>query len=258
MKFTTFPRIVAGLLVAGGLIVTLPSSARAHCDTMDGPVIAAARQALDTGNINLALVWVQPGDEAAIRDEFIRARAARQAGGTSQEAAERRFFEAFVRIHRAGEGAPYTGIKPAGTPIDSGVRAADRSLETNSVDQTHQLLTHAVQSGLQRNFDTALKLRDYAPDDVAAGRDYVKAYVTYTHFVEAIHRAATGSAHQHEAANEHGEDSGHGAGQAAAHQSHDGHAAHADHLPWILVAVLGLALIGETVFIVFGRRSRAA
>lgn len=220
-----------------------------------GPVAAAAQRALETGNINLALVWVQPGDEAALQNAFESARAAQQAGDAEQEAAERRFLEAFVRIHRAGEGAPYKSIKPAGTPIDPGVRAADRSLETGSVSEVEQLLTSAVQSGLQRNFQTALKLRDYAPDDVAAGRDYVKAYVTYTHFVEGLHQAVTRSAHQHEQGGEHAAPA---AGRAEAHSTHTWHTEPAGHLPWVLVVVLGLGLVGETAFLMVRRRTGAA
>jgi hypothetical protein len=213
MNFTSIKRISASALLAGLVVFFVSSPAHAHCDTMDGPVIAAARQALKTGNINLALVWVQPGDESAIREEFNRAREAHQAGGESQEAAERRFFEALVRIHRAGEGAPYTGIKPAGTAIDTGVRAADSALETGSVDQVRQLLTDEVQSGLERLFHSVMDLRSYDPNDVSAGRAYVKAYVDYTHFVEGIHQAATASGHhEHGAADEHAQTSEYGVG----------------------------------------------
>ena len=34
--------------------------ARAHCDTLDGPVVVAARAALDSGKLNLVLAWVPP------------------------------------------------------------------------------------------------------------------------------------------------------------------------------------------------------
>jgi len=243
------------LWAATALITVVPGKASAHCDTMDGPVISAARQALDTGNINLALVWVQPSDEAAIQSAFDQARAGRTAGGAEREKAERRFFEAFVRIHRAGEGAPYTGIKPAGAAIDPGVRAADRSLEAGSVSEVQQLLTDAVQSGLQRKFQTALKLRDYGANDVGAGRDYVKAYVTYTHFVEGIHQAVTASASQHV---EGGQHAAHAAGHIGDHGGHSEHADHAAHLPWIIVVVLGLGLVGETVFLVTRRKATVA
>ena len=269
MYFNTQTKLLAAVFSVALIAIALPNTAKAHCDTMDGPVIVAARQALDTGNINLALVWVQPGDEAAIRTAFEQARAARRNGGAEQDAAERQFFEAFVRIHRAGEGAAYTGIKPAGTPIDPGVRAADRSLETGSVSEVQQLLTSAVQSGLQNNFQTALKLRSYDPNDVAAGREYVKAYVTYTHFVEGLHQTVTKSAHhQHGAADNHSDQhaahqgdahgTAHGAGHVEGHDSHTGHSGHAAHLPWILAAVLGLGLIGETALLISRRRTSGA
>lgn len=38
----------------------LRSLAMAHCDSLDGPVIKAARTAFTTGDVNLVLVWVQP------------------------------------------------------------------------------------------------------------------------------------------------------------------------------------------------------
>ena len=41
-----------------GLVTLAPGAAGAHCDTMSRPVIMAARQALNTGNVNLLLIWV--------------------------------------------------------------------------------------------------------------------------------------------------------------------------------------------------------
>lgn len=57
------------LLAAGTVAAT---DAPAHCDTMDGPVIQAAQKALDAGDVNLVLVWVQKKDEEAIREAFNR------------------------------------------------------------------------------------------------------------------------------------------------------------------------------------------
>jgi hypothetical protein len=125
------------------------------------------------------------------------------------------------------------------------------------VDPVQELLTHAVQNRLKRNFQTTLTLRDYSPDDVAAGREYVKAYVTYTHFVEGVHRAAKGSQHQHEPLDEHGQGSGHGAGHAAALPSRNDQEGQAAQLHWVLVALLGSALVAESV-IIFGKRPRTA
>ena len=54
----------AGLIAAALLV---PAPALAHCDGLDGPVVAAARKALSSGDPNTILIWVQPKDEAQVR-----------------------------------------------------------------------------------------------------------------------------------------------------------------------------------------------
>lgn len=78
-----------------------------HCDTMDGPVVRAAQEALHRGDVSIILPYVpREGEEEVIR-AFDRVMRARQAGEASREVADLYFFETVVRIHRAGEGAPY-------------------------------------------------------------------------------------------------------------------------------------------------------
>ena len=84
-----------------GITLLVPAIASAHCDRLDGPVVAAARKALDTGNVNLVLVWVQKKDDAEIRKHFDKTVAVRKAGGQAKELADMYFFETLVRIHRA-------------------------------------------------------------------------------------------------------------------------------------------------------------
>lgn len=242
---TKIGKLSAASFIIAALVAGHAGEARAHCDTLSGPVIAAARRALDSGNVNHVLSWVQPQDEAALRAEFQAARAGRQAGGQVAAASDLRFFEVLVRIHRAGEGAPYTGIKPAGTDSGPVVPAADRALETGSDAELQRLIGDAVQAGVRRHFREALGLRGYDPDDVAAGRAFVKAYVAYTHHVEGLYQAATVASHH-----EHGAGEGHRHGHGAAGQRHTGHAGHEGHLPWGLAGVLGLGLFAETGWLV--------
>ncbi len=42
----------------------------AHCDTMDGPVVAAAINSIKQHNINYALIWVKPGYEKELKNGF--------------------------------------------------------------------------------------------------------------------------------------------------------------------------------------------
>lgn len=173
--------------LAWALTVSLPASA--HCDTLDGPVVQAARKALETANLNPALVWVKPDDEKEIRDVFEKALAVRKAGGPARELADMYFFETLVRVHRAGEGAPYTGLKPAGY-IEPPVAAADQALATGKLDKVSRLVSSRIEQGLHRQFTQVLAKKNYAPNNVEAGRAFANAYVEYVHYVERLYNAA--------------------------------------------------------------------
>ena len=119
-------------VVVLSFLLVLPSVARAHCDTLDGPLVGTARRALETGKVNPVLAWVRPQDEAEIRAAFARATAVRRTGPDARSLADTWFLETVVRVHRTGEGAPYTGLKPAGQDLGPGIRAADASIDTGS------------------------------------------------------------------------------------------------------------------------------
>jgi len=196
-------RLLPGL--DGGVLLAW---AIGHCDTLDGPVITLARKALETGNVNHVLPWVRPEDEPEIRHAFDHALSVRKLGPYARELADTHFFETLVRVHRASEGAPYTGLKPAGADLGPAVPAADKALEDGSVETVVKLLTDAVRAGVHRHFHAAMSRRHFAVDDVAAGREYVEAYVPYVHYVEQLWDTATRAAHGHyseHGAHEHGE-----------------------------------------------------
>jgi hypothetical protein len=174
--------------LAAAMLLTTPRPARAHCDTLDGPVVKAARTALEGGKLEPVLAWVQPDDEAEIRDAFARTRAVRNGGKEARELADRWFFETVVRVHRAGEGAPFTGLKAAGAP-EPPVAAADAVAAGGDPRKLEELLVSDVQKGLHAHV-ARLKAQKPPAADVAAGRRWVAAYVPFVHWAEAVHRAA--------------------------------------------------------------------
>jgi hypothetical protein len=198
-----FRRLLLPLLAA---LLLAPGVGRAHCDTLDGPVVNAARDALESGKLAPVLAWVSADDEAEIRDAFARARAVRTSGKEAKALADRWFFETVVRVHRAGEGAPYTGLKPAGSP-DPAVAATDRAIASGDPKPLEALLSAAVRHGLHEGWAALEKERPPA-DDVAAGRRWVAAYVPFVHWAEAVHAAASA-----------------GGGHGAKHAGHAGHGA---------------------------------
>lgn len=171
--------------------------AYSHCDSMDGPVVKAAQKALETGNVGLVLIWVQGKDEAVIKEAFKKTLSMRTLTPEAKEFADMYFFETLVRIHRAGEGAPYTGLKPAGSEIESGIKAADEAIAQGSVDSLLAELSTTIQRAVLRRFNEVKARSAYTENDIEAGRDYVKAYVEFIHYVERIHQdvAAPGDHH---------------------------------------------------------------
>ena len=191
-------RITAKVSVLAGISAVLllaAGPASAHCDGVDGPVIKAAQQALDTGNVNRVLIWVQPSDQAQIKDAFRKTLDVRQLNSSAKNLADYAFFETLVRVHRAGEGAPYTGIMPAGRDLGPAVVAGDKALETGAVKPLAEMLTQALHKSVGSQFKDVIAKKDFKVDDVAAGQEYVKAYVGYIHSVERIYKATEKPSH---------------------------------------------------------------
>lgn len=193
----------AGLLALFALILLSNNMLFGHCDSMNGPVVTAAKKALETGNVNFVLIWVQKKDEAQIKEAFQKTLAVRKLNFDAQKLADMYFFETLVRIHRAGEGVAYTGLKPAETKVDPGIEAADKSLEKGSAEELLKYLTEAVHDGVHEQFSNAISKKNFKSDDLEAGREYVKAYVEFIHYVERLYQAAKQPAERHYHESEH-------------------------------------------------------
>ena len=175
------------LALAGALSLTLvPRAALAHCDTLDGPVVKDARAALDSKDVTPVLKWVRHDKEGEIGEALRHALGVRALGPDARALADRFFLETLVRVHREGEGAPYTGLKPAGTAVDPGIAASDTALETGSVEPLVKLLTAEVDRGLRHRFAAAAEARTHAAESVEKGRQYVAAYVEFMHYAERL------------------------------------------------------------------------
>jgi hypothetical protein len=183
------------LAAFAALSFAAPAPARAHCDSLDGPVVASAREALAAGDVALVLRWVRPDDESEIRAAFERTLRVRAVSAEARDMADLWFFETLVRVHRAGEGAPYTGLKPDGWQPPALITAADESLVSGDVDALATRVSEHVARALRERHTRAMALKDFAPADVEAGRRYVEAYVAYTHYLEALHGILHGEAH---------------------------------------------------------------
>ncbi len=166
-----------------------------HCDSMDGPVVTAGRKALEVGDVALALAFVPREGEAEVAAAFDRARLVRIEAPAAKEVGDLYFFETLVRVHRAGEGAPYTGLKPAGLDVGPVIPLAERSIETGSGTELSSFLCRVVAREVEDRLARVLELRTHADGNLDANRAYVEAMLGLQVWTHQVYLAAIAEAH---------------------------------------------------------------
>jgi hypothetical protein len=212
-KKSTSARMLLVAVITTLLTLGMYSFAAAHCDTLDGPVIQDARKALDAKDVTPVLKWVKQKDEKIVRAAYSKALSAK--GNKNADAAENKFFATLVKIHRAGEGASFTGLKPAGE-VEPAIAEADKALANGSSDALVKLVTDDIAIGIRKRYEHAAVTYKHKDESVEQGREFVEAYVEYTHYVERLHLDATGKVSH----DKHGEGSEH---PPAKHRTSDVH-----------------------------------
>jgi hypothetical protein len=190
--------MLAVALIAASFNFLWPTTAEAHSDSRIGPVVTAAKKALETGEVNYILPYVKPDAEAELTAAFKHTLEARKLGEAAREVADNYFFETAVRLHRAGEGAPYTGLKDE--PTDEAIVVADKALETGSLDELYTLLNETLRHNLEEKYHAVVLARDHAAKEgtVAANRERVEAELLFEKYVYELHSIAAGSTSHHE------------------------------------------------------------
>jgi hypothetical protein len=183
-------KLIGSAAVAAAVLLGSAPRLQAHCDTLNGPVVIDARAALAKGEPGLVLKWVGAEQEPEIRAAFAQALAVRKLSPEAAALADRWFFETLVRVHRAGEGAPFTGLKDE-PELEPGVGEADRALASGDVAPLLHEAGERVNAGLRARFERVRAAQAHKDHGVEAGRAYVEAYVDYVHYAERVF-AATG------------------------------------------------------------------
>ena len=165
-----------------------------HCDTRDGPVVKAAIKALESGNLNYVLIWVPQESEKELRTIFEKTLRARKGGKDAKDVAEDWFFENTIRLHRAGEGAPYTGMKPAGLSEGPVVPRAEKAIESGDPNETIDFILKIVKEDLTHRFHHVMEKKKYDVDDVASGRAFIEAFIGWVVYSHHLYMSVTSSA----------------------------------------------------------------
>ena len=190
-------------IIAAGMIAGA-QSAQAHCDSIDGPVAKAVQKALETGNINPVLAYAPASAEAEIRAAFVKSRKVRGLGADARELADQALMETVIRLHRAGEGAIYTGLKPAGIDYGPVIPAAEQAVETGDLAKLKSALMHEIDHALQERLAHVRELQKAPLEpktdaEVPHSRKRVSGELGFITFAENLRHAALGKGAEHHA-----------------------------------------------------------
>lgn len=176
------------LIVTSFFLITTNNFA--HCDGIDGPVVISAKKALETKDVDHVLIWIQEPYEDEIKAAFEKTLAVREQSPEAEELVDKYFFETLVRLHRLGEGASYTGLKPAGRDLGPAIRMTDESIESESLTELYKLLTEEIHKGLHHFYQDVINKKNFDVTEVGKGREFVVSYVKFMHYTEEVFKTA--------------------------------------------------------------------
>ena len=163
----------------------------------------AVQKALDNGNLNPVLAYAPATAEAEIRAAFEKSRKVRGFGAEARTLADQAFMETVIRLHRAGEGAVYTGLKPAGIDYGPVIPAAEHAVETGDLAKLKAVLMEKIEHALNERLAHVRELKKAPLEpkiaaEVPHSRERVSAELGFITFAENLHQAALGKgAEQH-------------------------------------------------------------
>jgi hypothetical protein len=196
-------KMLIGAIVAAGVMFGA-QSAQAHCDSLDGPVAKAVQKALETGNINPVLAYAPAAAEEEIRAAFEKSRKVRGLGADARGLADQAVMETVIRLHRAGEGAAYTGLKPAGIDYGPVIPAAEHAVETGDLAKLKAVLMEEIEHALRERLAHVRELQKVPLEpktaaEVPHARERVSGELGFITFAESLHQAALGKGAEHHA-----------------------------------------------------------
>jgi len=175
-----------------------------HCDSLSGPVVTMAKKALETGDVKLILPYVPEQSEGEVIATFDKVLPLHRQSNGAHEIADTFFFETVVRLHRAGEGAPYTGLKPAGADEGPVIPIAEKAIETGSLSELRKLLADSISAQVQERFDHMQHLKRHADESVEKARAYVESMLGFQVWAHKVYLTAIAEPHDKDGEHHHG------------------------------------------------------
>lgn len=165
-----------------------------HCDSLDGPVVTAARQALKAEDVELVLPYVHAEGESEVRRMFDMVLPVRRQSAETRAVADQLFFETVVRVHRAGDSAPYSGIKPAGLSVGRVIPLAEHSVQSGSSEALVAFLSDVLRDEFTSRLEHVKLLEAMKHLSLDFARKHVDAMLGFEVYAHHVYEALSAPA----------------------------------------------------------------
>lgn len=152
-------------------------------DEMPGPVLKAAKIALETGNVNYILIWVPENYENTVKNLLEKTCCKRSSVLNTQKQAYDWYYETVNRLFSASRACDYLTYQSKAFAENPLVLKVYKAIESGNFEKIRDEIPVSYEADAQQRFLHVMNLRDYPVNNIAAGRSYVSAFFDFNRYV---------------------------------------------------------------------------
>jgi hypothetical protein len=156
----------------------------------NGPVIRAAKMAMETGNASYILIWLPKEAENTLKNLLERTYCENRTRKNTQNHSIDWYFKSVNRLHSRYGWPDYPGMKFKETDEETIALMVERAFESGNFEEINSIIPLNHSGDARERFHKVMMKRNYSVDDIAAGRVYVSAFIA---FIVYLHNLSSGS-----------------------------------------------------------------
>lgn len=159
-------------------------------DVIQGPVVKAAKMALETGNVNYILIWLPEESENTLKNLLEKTCCKRSSRMNMQNQAYDWYFATVNRFFSTSRSYDYLKTQFGGLAEKPLVLKVDTAIESGNFEEIRDIIPITHEADAKQRFLHVMNMRNYPVNDIAAGRAYVSAFFDFNRYV---HDLSSGS-----------------------------------------------------------------
>lgn len=156
----------------------------------NGPVMSAAKKALETGKAHHILIWIPEASENTLKNLLEKACCERRIQTDGYDHIIDWYFATVRRFHSVGYGPRNLNISLKTLEEKTIISLVERACESGNFEEIAMVIPDIPAGELRQQFNDVMKKRNYDVENIAAGRVYVSEF---TDFIAFVNRSRSGS-----------------------------------------------------------------